>query len=744
MQSYLLSFLLLVCSLSSMGQGHYYWTPQGKVYLMEDHERLFLEYDHAVAHPLQMDNLSRATAPKILPQASNSFFVEFSADPGHSKESLIREFGIKTEGLRHMAWGMISDEGIPLFLASKVLYAPNQDFDPQRFDRLLDKYRGVSKGQTGGGLQYVEVKEMDDLLPLANELYESGMFIYAHPDMYLDMSLNSPTGVSQVADCTTPPEDSLFRFQYYLENDGTTDYFNYPYQAARRDIDIDGPEAWCLTTGDTGIVVAVVDQGVESHEELFNDSLLDRPSRILPGYSTITTLPVQSVSGEPSADSIEHGHGQAVAGIIAASHNGIGLRGIAPQVKILPVHVNIYFSSASEFADGIMWAWKNGADIINNSWTFNFCTSNDNFFPAIKNAIDSATIRGRNGRGSLVVFASGDARDGTQGTTCMHYPSELSNVLSVGAISANGQLPNYARFGPNLDLVGVSSPDSNLNNISILDRMGDLGYNTSSTTTLNHGNKNYSMWFGGTSASSAMVSGVAALVLSTNPDLSYTGVRDILTQNTTLVDGQAFSNRFGYGIVNAEQAVLAAQNTLPVEWLSVDGKQIGEDIHLSWATASEQNNDRFVIEKQMGSTYRQLGSLKGAGNSTQVSTYTFKDSNPLPGTQVYRIKQVDIDGKFSFSPLVEVFFESEVFLGAASLQDALAGQIEVQVFNLNNRTVELDLMNIQGQKLAKWQLKPGSDRESMTLPMPGLSSGIYLLRMRQTGRTLATEKLILR
>lgn len=708
---------------------------------MEDHQRVLLEFQNEMDTPFER-SISRDAASEVasLKGSGKKFFVEFSKEQGASVEALVRKYGIDASKLKEVRWGMVSDEGIPLFLAEKVMYLPNEKFDSNTFDSILEKYKEAEVGQTGGGLAYIQLPTTAEVLALANELYETGMFHYAHPDFYLDISLNSPQGEAQVQTCPANPVDTYYGVQYYLHNEGGVDYFHYPYQAATADVDVDAPEAWCISKGDTSIVVAVVDQGVEDHEDLYNDSISGTPSRVLQGYSTIT--PTQSLHGEPSADSIQHGHGQGVAGIIAASHNNIGVAGLAPKVKILPVHVNIYYSTAAEFADGIMWAWKNGADVINNSWTFSFCTSNDNFYPAIKSAIDSATISGRDGKGALVVFASGDTRDGTPGSTCIHYPGTLDEVITVGAINARGQLPDYARYGSDLDLVAVSSPDKSLNNITVIDRMGNLGYNTDTTSSLNYTNRNYTMWFGGTSSSSAEVSGVAALVLSVNPDLTMSEASSILIQNTTQAGGQSFTNQFGHGIANAHQAVLAAQNSLPVEWLYVDGKQRGNAIEIRWGTALEVNNDRFVVEKKMGDTYFPLGQVPGAGNTSEVQEYSFMDDSPEHGSQVYRVKQVDFNGTYNHSPLVEVFFSAENYFNVDNFLEADKGMLELNLFNLKNQVAELSLLDIRGKEISNWILRPSSNDQSLELAIPSLSAGVYILQMRQRGYPIDNQKVI--
>ena len=136
-------------------------------------------------------------------------------------------------------------------------------------------------------------------------------------------------------------------------------------------------------------------------------------------------------------------------------------------------------------ANGINWAWKNGASVISNSWGSSVATQK------ITEAIDSAVIRGRNGLGSVVVKSSGN----NSSSTTVTFPGAHPSVITVGSINRSGQRASTSNHGNNLNVVasGVDIWSTNLNG----------SYSTG----------------GGTSYAAPHVSGIAALVLSVNPML---------------------------------------------------------------------------------------------------------------------------------------------------------------------------------------------------------------------------------
>lgn len=126
---------------------------------------------------------------------------------------------------------------------------------------------------------------------------------------------------------------------------------------------------------------------------------------------------------------------------------------------------------------------------------------------------------------------------------------------------------------------------------------------------------------------------------TTNPQVNRTGL--------TLLE---LSNNFYIGSVDA------VSSPLPIELISFNAKFNSENhVDLTWITATETNNDFFTIEKTKdGILFEQVDKVDGAGNSTQVNSYSTVDKNPYSGISYYRLKQTDFDGKYEYSNLVSV------------------------------------------------------------------------------------------
>ncbi len=256
--------------------------------------------------------------------------------------------------------------------------------------------------------------------------------------------------------------------------------------------------------GSIPVTVAVIDQGVENHE--------DFDGRVLRGFTPTDPNGHGAIANPGPPQNLDAlGHGVACTGIIAATHNTIGIAGIAPCARIYPVNIfndwQLYTYNGTQYVRfledaidiqlAIDSAWDRGhADVLSNSWGYSFSTPqssdpNGNYylpnFDHITAAIGRARTLGRGGLGSIVVFASGNNNQDFSGVS---FPANVDGVVTVGAIDNRGNLWNYSSRGPEMDLVAPTG-DVNLNgNVSTTDRMGANGYETG----------NYTNRFGGTSA----------------------------------------------------------------------------------------------------------------------------------------------------------------------------------------------------------------------------------------------------
>lgn len=288
-----------------------------------------------------------------------------------------------------------------------------------------------------------------------------------------------------------------------------------PYYSSQWDMNgtygIKANNAWDITKGNSNITVAVVEGGIYTgHPDLAN--------RISHSYDVIT-------GGSPIYYDT---HATGVAGIIAANHNNIGVAGVAPNVHLMNIFVgrnNSGERTSRTMAAGIKYAWENGADIINNSWGNNNGKPSDNS-EVIEDAINDALTKGRNGKGCVVVFSSGNGG-------IMAYPAKcIDGIMAVGETNSNGNVTSTSGKGPELDVVAPGYY------IPLLNQNGSVIFTEEYCT--------------GTSFAAPHVSGIAALILSLNPNLTQSQVNTIIKETAS---SKSWNSTQGYGRVNAYAAL---------------------------------------------------------------------------------------------------------------------------------------------------------------------------------------------
>lgn len=361
-----------------------------------------------------------------------------------------------------------------------------------------------------------------DALEVAASIYESGLADYAVPELWFPMELRN----------RDVPDDPLFPREWHLANTG---------QGGRVvGADVGALEAWRYTRGSAAIVIAVLDDGVEtSHPDL--------AANVSPLGRDFTTQPP---GADPAPGPSAAAHGTAVAGVAAArGDNGIGVTGICPRCTILPIR--IYEASNLATAAAFRYAVRAGADIITNSWGYTRpmpLAADD----AVRDAIEEAARTGRGGRGALVVFGmTNESVDDCRAPTL--DISSLDSVVAVGVSDHNDGIGGSG-YGDCMDLVAPSKPEYR----------STIGIATTDRTGLDgHADGDYDLRFGGTSAAAPLVAGVAGLLLSLNPELTRDDVLRILEQTASKIDAAAaaydaagFSSKAGYGRVDAARALV--------------------------------------------------------------------------------------------------------------------------------------------------------------------------------------------
>ena len=317
-------------------------------------------------------------------------------------------------------------------------------------------------------------------------------------------------------------------FAYFIEKSTTSS--QWPLENTEGS-GIFAEDAWTISKGSPDIKIAVLDDGVElTHRDLH--------ANLLPGFDAVT----DNVPGDNGSPKFGDKHGTNCSGIIAALDNNQGITGVAPHCKIIPIRIcyDRYSNISSTvvydkwIVEALKYAQRAGADIINCSWG-----NNEQHDIELTNKINELATQGRRGLGCIIVAASGNFNSST-----LEYPASLPNVITVGASKSNGARWEDSNYGSGLDLVAPGT------HILTTTQNGDYEYVT------------------GTSASAPHVAGVAALMLSVNPSLTRTQLKEILCKTCQKTSRHTFStnatygrwsDQVGYGIVDAYDALRMIQ-----------------------------------------------------------------------------------------------------------------------------------------------------------------------------------------
>jgi subtilisin family serine protease len=297
---------------------------------------------------------------------------------------------------------------------------------------------------------------------------------------------------------------------------------------------IGAPAAWSIVTGTANTVIAVVDSGIRlDHEDLASQRWVN--SAEIPGNFSDDdgNGKIDDVNGwhffqrwtgssyvpdENANVQDDYGHGTHVAGIaVAAANNGVGISGLAPGARVLPVKVLDQYGNGwySDIAAGIMYAADNGARVINLS------LGGPDSSETLAYAVDYARSRG-----ALVIAATGN----TGGVVL--YPAAYEPVLAVAATDSTDQVAYFSNRGPQVD---VAAPG-----VDIYSTWPWVtGYFTKS----------------GTSMAAAHISGVAALIWSRWSALPADRVAIYITQTAVDVGDPGWDVYTGWGRIDADRAV---------------------------------------------------------------------------------------------------------------------------------------------------------------------------------------------
>jgi thermitase len=371
-------------------------------------------------------------------------------------------------------------------------------------DQLEDEIESVK------GLSVID--DLDNTDPIVlTEQYRSMKDIVDYAEVNSQVSFDDPIPAEftyEYINHPTPglPDDPQFADQWALDNQGQ--------ENGKAGADISALEAWKKTHGSEEVVVAVLDSGVDyTHLDLRSNMWL-RPDNV-PAYFDDELGSFNDQQGYNGTDPLtdpmdDNGHGTHCAGIIGAEgDNSEGIAGINWHVQIMPLKFlgRGGFGTTADAIKAINYAIdrkKHGVNIrvINASWG---STANSK---ALEDAIRAAGDAG-------ILFVAAAGNDGSDNDRRPHYPSnyDLPNVISVAALDRNDQLASFSNWG--VKTVHVAAPGKDILSTWLGDAYRDAS---------------------GTSMAAPQISGVAALILAKEPNLSVEKLKERILKSVDKLD----------------------------------------------------------------------------------------------------------------------------------------------------------------------------------------------------------------
>ncbi len=496
----LLIALVSIVITEAISQSAYYYYNGKKVYITEDVEKVCVvkekKYGILETNPKLVKEFSNVTISQIINDNKYEIVV-YSVEGGNENSQL---------PLRAMKGHVISDKtmilpcyinenGEDLVLTNYLNVELKNETDYPLLQEKATEYNlniiEQNRFMPRWFILSITPQTQKTSLEVANELYETGLFASS----VADFSSNDLS-------CSYDPQVGS---QWGLYNP------TFP------GVDISACAAWNYATG-RNIKIGILDQGIDlSHIDLMAN--LSNFS-----YDTETNTSPSILYGD---------HATHCAGIAAAvRNNGIQIAGVAPDAKLVSISNSLHGTANSRIkrADGINWAWRNGVDVISNSW------GSSTKHTAIDQAIYNAFRYGREGKGCVVVFAAGNGYKAP-----VSYPANCNDtIIVVGSIEKSGNLAPYSNVGEKLDVVAPGS--------AILSTMPD----------------NETGIMSGTSMACPHVAGLAALILERNPSLRVTQVNDLIEKNTKKIvveynvnkKNGLWNSNYGYGLIDAHKTLI--------------------------------------------------------------------------------------------------------------------------------------------------------------------------------------------
>ena len=206
-----------------------------------------------------------------------------------------------------------------------------------------------------------------------------------------------------------------------------------------------------------------------------------------------------------------------------------------------------------------------------------------------------------------------------------------------------------------------------------------------------------------------------------------------VSQNVKILPGSAISVGNISGNDNFTNPLDVTSGVLPVTWLSFDVSKNENSVLLDWKTASEQQTLHFIVERSTDALhYTSVALIKAAGNSAAITSYNYKDQSPLDGINYYRLKQVDINGRFTYSVVKNINFYKGKKVALKMYPNPANS-----VVNIIAPIGFVELFDLSGKQIQKYR----NINNLLSINVSGLAAGIYVVKATDNQGTVVSARL---
>ena len=221
----------------------------------------------------------------------------------------------------------------------------------------------------------------------------------------------------------------------------------------------------------------------------------------------------------------------------------------------------------------------------------------------------------------------------------------------------------------------------------------------------------------------------------TDEVLSFT-VPSNSTDNILVVQFTGYNNSTTLGVI-VDDVTLTVASSLPVQLISFAGELSNGQSTLTWKTASELNNKYFIVERSAnGTRFDSIGQVKASAINNSTKSYTFTDMKINAGTNFYRLRQVDIDGSFSYSKVVTVK-NQQANSGVKVFPTVTNSNINFQVSSPEAGAIRVTVNDVTGKVRIGTNKSVSAGANQQSIEVNSLREGIYYLHIQNNNSTIS-------